>query len=192
MTEISPPPDLNPIVPDPTLALDPSLADLAAAVTIHCEAPGDRRRILEASLVIPCDVTTLWGVLTDYDHLADFIPNLARSGRLPHPNGGIRLEQVGKQRILKVNFSARVVLDMVETYLDRLDFTLVDGDFKEFVGAWLLCPEENSTQTRLTYTLTVKPKLAIPVQLVEKRLHTDLPNNLAAIYQEAMKRYRTP
>lgn len=39
----------------------------------------------------------VWAVLTDYDALADFVPALAVSERLPHPSGDanlVRLRQV--------------------------------------------------------------------------------------------------
>jgi ribosome-associated toxin RatA of RatAB toxin-antitoxin module len=151
-------------------------------VTTHCL--DGRKRQVTASILIPVDAETLWQVLTDYEGLADFIPNLSSSRLLPHPSGGIRLEQVGGQRILKINFSARVVLDMTEDSPHRIDFTIVEGDFKEFSGYWQLTPQDGGT--KLTYFLEVRPKLTMPVKVLECRLNIDLPRNLVAIYQQAL------
>ena len=142
-----------------------------------------RQRRIEATIHLEHLVEQVWQVLTQYEKLADFIPNLARSSRIAHPDGGIRLEQVGIQNLRVVTFSARVVLDMTEEFQSAIRFTMVEGDFKAFSGAWLLqpMPAEESGGTRLTYCLDVWPKPAIPVIAIEQRLRKDLPANLKAI-----------
>lgn len=144
-----------------------------------------RQRELCAQVVIPRSLEQVWGVLTDYECLAKFIPNLALSRRVAHPDGKIRLEQIGNQQFLKLNFAARVVLDMEEDYPHAINFAMVEGDFKVFKGAWKLSAVEveGKACTRLTYCLTVIPKLAMPVKLIEGCLGRDLSNNLAAISQ---------
>jgi ribosome-associated toxin RatA of RatAB toxin-antitoxin module len=142
-----------------------------------------RQRRVEATIHLAHSVERVWQVLTDYEKLADFIPNLSKSARIPHPAGGIRLEQVGVQNLRIVTFSARVVLDMTEEFQSAIRFQMVEGDFKSFSGAWLLqsMPESESGGTRLTYCLEVWPKPAIPVIAIEQRLRKDLPSNLRAI-----------
>jgi ribosome-associated toxin RatA of RatAB toxin-antitoxin module len=142
-----------------------------------------RQRRVEATIHLPHSVERVWQVLTDYETLADFIPNLSKSVRIPHPEGGIRLEQVGVQNLRIVTFSARVVLDMTEEFQSAIHFQMVEGDFKAFSGTWLLqpMPESESGGTRLTYCLEVWPKPAIPVIAIEQRLRKDLPANLRAI-----------
>lgn len=158
---------------------------LLDSVEITTHTLEGRTRQVQASITVPVAAEILWRVLTDYEGLANFIPNLSSSRLLPHPNGGIRLEQVGGQRILKINFSARVVLDMTEEYPHRINFTIVEGDFKKFAGYWQLTPQEQGTE--LTYFLEVRPKLTMPVKVLECRLNIDLPRNLVAIYQQAIK-----
>lgn len=142
-----------------------------------------RQRRIEATIYLPHAIEQVWGVLTDYEALADFIPNLAKSCRVPHPDGGIRVEQIGTQNLKVVTFSARVVLDMVEEYPSAIRFTMAEGDFKSFSGAWLLqsIPESDGGGTRLTYILEVWAKATIPVIAIEQRLKKDLPQNLYAI-----------
>lgn len=161
---------------------------LLDSVEITTHAQEGRTRQVKASLMVPVAAETLWRVLTDYEGLANFIPNLSSSRLLPHPSGGIRLEQVGGQRILKINFSARVVLDMAEEYPHRISFKMVEGDFKAFSGYWQLTPQDQGTE--LTYFLEVRPKLTMPVKVLECRLNIDLPRNLVAIYQQALRGLR--
>ncbi|MCX7596427.1 MAG: cyclase, partial [Fischerella sp.] len=100
------------------------------AVAVQIEKIADRQRQISATIQIPQPVAKVWEVLTNYEALADFIPNLANSRLLEHPNGGIRLEQIGSQRFLRLNFSARVVLDLEEYFPKEIIFQMVEGDFK--------------------------------------------------------------
>ena len=157
-----------------------------AELAIATEKLEGRNRRIRASISIPCSAEQLWQVLTDYDNLADFIPNLTTSRRLGASDSGTLLEQVGSQCFLNIKFCARVVLDMVEQFPHHLGFTMVEGDFKAFEGAWKLEPCSDSTLTKLIYELTVCPPRAIPVLLIERHLCRDLTQNLQAIRQQAI------
>ena len=124
--------------------LETESADLAAMgsllsdVEVRTDRTEGRQRQLSAKIHIPYSVDQVWQILTDYDRLADFIPNLAKSRQITHPQNGIRIEQVGTQSLLRLKFCARVVLDMVERFPHQLDFVMIEGDFKEFSGSWML------------------------------------------------------
>lgn len=156
-----------------------------AAVEVEAEAVEGRKRKISAKIYIPRSVEQVWQVLTDYEALADFIPNLGKSDRLPHPQGGIRLEQVGTQRLLRFNFSARVVLDLEEIFPQEVRFHMVEGDFNAYEGSWRLEPQMTADQsgTHLSYTVLVWPKRTMPVVILERRLQQDLRFNLLAIRQ---------
>ncbi|WP_416235687.1 SRPBCC family protein, partial [Nodularia sp. UHCC 0506] len=109
-------------------------------VTVQVEKIAERQRQITAKIRIPQPVERIWKVLTDYEALPEFIPNLAKSSILEHPLGGIRLEQIGSQRLLKFNFCARVVLDLEECFPKAINFSMVEGDFKGFSGSWCLEP----------------------------------------------------
>jgi ribosome-associated toxin RatA of RatAB toxin-antitoxin module len=143
---------------------------------------GQQRRIL-AFTDIPFTAEQVWQILTDYDNLANFIPNLSLSQRLNHPEGGIRLEQIGAQCFLNIKFCARVVLDMVEAFPKELRFSMVEGDFRQFEGRWTLEPVEDAQGDviRLGYDLTIRPPRAMPVGLIERHIRHDLTRNLKAI-----------
>jgi hypothetical protein len=60
----------------------------------------------------------VWAVLTDYNQLAEFIPNLAVSQRIALPSSAppniIRIRQVGYKRMLYMCLHAESVLDLIE------------------------------------------------------------------------------
>ncbi|HYX18892.1 MAG TPA: SRPBCC family protein [Nostoc sp.] len=160
-------------------------AVVAANVEVQIERIAERQRQITAKVQIPQPVEQIWKVLTDYEALPDFLPNLAKSRLIEHPNGGIRLEQVGSQRLLSFNFSARVVLDLEEYFPNEINFRMVEGDFKGFSGSWCLEPYSlgEYVGTNLCYTIQVWPKLTMPVGIIENRLSKDLRSNLLAIHQ---------
>jgi ribosome-associated toxin RatA of RatAB toxin-antitoxin module len=178
-------------------AVDAALADAAnialpneaqpegeSDIVITTEKLAGRHRRIIATTQIPFHLEQVWQVLTDYDHLADFIPNLTESQRVPHPEGGIRLVQVGSQCFLNVKFCARVVLDMLEVFPKELKFSMVEGDFRQFEGRWLLEPlaQGQHPGTQLCYELLVSPPRAMPAGLIERHIRRDLSQNLKAIH----------
>ncbi len=179
MTDYS---SLNTATPETLPALPP---ELELAITTE-KLEGRSRRIL-ASIAVPCSIEHLWQVLTDYDHLADFIPNLTLSRQIGTSESGTLLEQVGAQCFLNIQFCARVVLNMVEQFPHCLSFQMVEGDFRSFEGTWTLESIASADHlTRLVYELTICPPRAVPVMLIERHLRRDLTQNLQAIRQRAI------
>ncbi|MEL6327373.1 MAG: SRPBCC family protein [Cyanobacteria bacterium J06626_23] len=158
------------------------------AVSISTEKVDGRKRKISASIAIPQPLEPIWQLLTDYDRLADYIPNLTVSRQVAHPKGGIRLEQVGAQCFLNIKFCARVLLDMQEHFPKEIGFSMVEGDFKQFLGRWRLQPALLGEQpgTLLSYEVIVQPPLAMPARLIEHHLCHNLTENLLAIRQRAL------
>ena len=161
-------------------AADVELEAQLDEVKIETEEVAKRQRCITSQIAIAHPRESVWQVLTNYEALPEFIPSLDKSQRLEHPEGNkVRLEQVGKQRLMKMNFSARVVLDLAEAHPERIDFEMVEGDFKAFSGYWLL--ESAAESTQLIYSIFVWPPRTMPVTLIERRLSKDLSLNLVAI-----------
>jgi ribosome-associated toxin RatA of RatAB toxin-antitoxin module len=175
--------EANAVTLDAEDAVDPAILE---TVQVTSEKVQGRQRRIAATIGIPQPIERVWQVLTDYEHLADFIPNLTKSRRLP-TDDGILIEQMGAQCFLNIKFCARVVLQMKEQFPGAIHFEMVEGDFKGFEGAWRLEPIEASSNqpagTKLSYELLVLPRRTMPISLIERRLCHDMAVNLAAIYQ---------
>ena len=148
--------------------------------------PGGARRLaVQLKSSISADV--FWDVLTDYTHLADFIPNLSSSELVMREGETVRLQQVGCQQLLGLRFSAQVLLELREFRPEGLlRFEMLKGDFRRFEGSWQVrtLPEGSS----LLYELTVQGCLGMPIGLIEERLREDLNSNLFAVEREALRR----
>lgn len=131
----------------------------------------------------------LWQVLTDYEGLKSFIPNLSCSTLLERTGNRVRLAQVGSQQlVLGLKFSAEVQLELTEHRPEGLlQFRMLKGDFRRFEGSWRL--QSVSDETLVLYELTVQGCMGMPVGLIEQRLRQDLNANLLAVEQETIRRF---
>ncbi len=144
-------------------------------------------RRLAVQLRTPIKEAVLWEVLTDYDHLSDFIPNLASSTVVARKEKRVQLNQVGSQQLLGLRFSAQVQLELVEDRAKgQLKFHMIKGDFSRFEGNWIMRDLDRGTS--LLYELTVQGCVGMPVGLIEQRLRDDLAANLLAVEKEALRR----
>jgi len=183
------------------------------------EAPSINSRRITSSILIDTSPDDVWEVLTDYNNLAKYVPNLTKSYVLPSSVGkGIRIFQEGAQKIIGFDFRASLSMEMTENDDDdeefemenralrtkTLGFKLVDSSmFSSFDGEWSLkchsrvkaydyLRKENvfTYKTKLTYSVTVKPKGPVPVLALEWRIKEDVPINLMAMKIEAESRSR--
>jgi ribosome-associated toxin RatA of RatAB toxin-antitoxin module len=157
-----------------------------------------RRAVAAVSVDAPASL--VWEVLTDYDHLADFIPNLAASERIKLPPSApanvVRVRQVGYKRMMYMCLHAESVLDLIEKPCNEIQFRQVAGDFERFQGKWMLSegaadPElagagYSGPQTQLKYAMEIiiphtGRMLGVIEPVLERVVFEDAPANLAAI-----------
>ncbi|NEQ19471.1 MAG: hypothetical protein F6K28_07155 [Microcoleus sp. SIO2G3] len=82
--------DLSAISDDTHLDLNsPADTDDLQAVEVQIEKIAEQQRQITAMLKIPQPVEQVWKVLTDYEALVDFVPNLTKSRLLEDAQGGV-------------------------------------------------------------------------------------------------------
>ena len=147
--------------------------------------PGGTRR-LAAQLTTTATFESLWNVLTDYDRLNIYIPNLLSSKKISQNENNIKLKQVGAQDFLGMKFSAEVTINLFEEReLGLLRFSLIKGDFRKFEGSWKIQKIKETSKNSLIYDLTVQGCQWMPIGMIEKRLKKDLSENLIAVDRQA-------
>lgn len=171
------------------------------------EVPSMNSRKITASTIVDAPMGNIWGIITDYNNLAEHVPNLVKSYVVPGPSGrgssqyNVRLFQEGAQKIIGFDFRASLTMDMTEDVaLDSsterlLSFKLVESTmFASFDGIWSMrshsCYNVADPITKqpvrrerslLTYSVYVKPKGIVPVLALEWRIKEDIPINLQAV-----------
>ncbi|XP_025012464.1 uncharacterized protein LOC8270826 isoform X2 [Ricinus communis] len=177
-------------------------------VLIQINKAGRNSRKIRSKIAINASLDTIWNILTDYEKLADFIPGLAVSKLIDKKDNYARLYQIGQQNLpLGLKFNAKAILDCFEKELETfvsgkkrdIEFKMTEGDFQFFEGKWsieqVIKPRSEESdislgqqfETTLSYFVDVKPKLWLPVHLVEGRLCKEIQTNLLCIREEAQK-----
>lgn len=161
------------------------------------------RRVV-CSLHIAAPLKCVWNVLTDYERLPDFIPNLVMSEELPCPSGAPlgyhRIRQVVQKYQTYIQLQAESVLDVVERPYKEIQFRQVSGFVDKLQGKWILksiTNEWGEDETRLSYALEIKtPHSETPLELIEPIFEQaaieGLPLNLTAVKQEVMRLRQRP
>ena len=146
---------------------------------------GGTRR-LAAQLTTSASLDSLWNVLTDYDRLNLYIPNLLSSKKIYQKGNNVHLKQVGAQDFLGMKFSAEVTISLLEDKeLGLLKFNLIKGDFRKFEGSWKIQKIKDTSKNSLIYDLTVQGCQWMPIGMIENRLKKDLSENLTAVDRQA-------
>lgn len=140
---------------------------------------------VKAHMVVPCSLEEIWSVLTDYNHLHEFIPKMLHSELVKTDGHRKIINQVGRTGIAIFQITARTQLQVDEIYLQRIDFESLKGDFKVFRGSWSMAADGDSSGTRVDYQAEIKPRFPTPQALVRHVQENDLPEVMQAIIDRA-------
>ena len=144
-------------------------------------ADGDRVYRIASNGTVAAAPAVVWRILTDYNHLADYLPNL-HSTRVVSRNGDtVIVEQLGTARFLFFSRAIRLVVRVHERAPDRIDISLVDGDMKVYRASWELIPLAGTTGTRLVYNATIVPKFDVPGIVGTDAVRKDIGRMMAAV-----------
>ncbi len=148
---------------------------------------GRQRRIL-AQIQIFCPSNLVWQILTNYDALAEFIPNMVQSRRLEFPEGVIGLEQTNVKTIMGIKRSFRSVYEIEEKFPGEIRYKQVEGEVKECYGLWRLEDGKSSEEkagVRLIYDFVFLPQPIHPMALFETFVKQEVVATMVAIRQQA-------
>lgn len=156
--------------------------------SVHFEfIQNDWPMALRASTDIPVEALKVWNVLTDYDHLTDYLPQMQVSRVVQRIGNNIILEQVTKTHFLFFSKKIEVKLNILEKPYEEIGFDRAGGNLELFSGQWILKPIQNGRATRLTYLLKFKPAFYTPKWIVRHTLDREVREQIQLIAARARK-----
>lgn len=160
----------------PAFALQVERADDAAAGKVYRIA---------SSATVAAAPDAVWRVLTDYDHLADFVPDLKSARVLSRDGDKVVVEQLGMAHFLFFSHAIRLVVQVHEQVPDRIDISLVDGNMKVYRCSWELTSIAGTGGTRVRYTATIAPDFYVPEFVGERLIRNDIGRMMTAVLARA-------
>jgi carbon monoxide dehydrogenase subunit G len=158
---------------------------LAAVWSAPCVAQGQELSIhtgrdgefvtVSAAIVLKVDPRIVWAVLTDYDHLATFIPDLKSSRVVSREGNKVRVEQNGEAGFIFYTEPINVTLELHEEPPTRITARGVEGNVKGLETRYDLHASEAGV--KLDYTgrfvpgFSIPPLIGMPImsRLIERR-----------------------
>jgi carbon monoxide dehydrogenase subunit G len=132
-----------------------------ADVSVEARRRGEALEVLcRATLDAPLDL--IWGTLTDFDRLAEFIPGM-RSSRVVSREGEVSVvEQSGEARFLFVSYPIEVTLHSTERPPHVIEARLVKGNLKRLDGTYRVEPRDGGRML-LTWSGVVEAESMPPL-----------------------------
>ncbi|HLF38518.1 MAG TPA: SRPBCC family protein [Burkholderiales bacterium] len=131
----------------------------AAEVTVNAARSGDALQV-EASAELVGSLTRAWQVLTDYDRLAAFVPDLQVSRVVSRERNSALVEQKGAARLLFFSYPMDVRLAITEYPRERVESRAVAGNFREMRSTYTL--EMREGRVLLRYSGRMVPDFYVP------------------------------
>lgn len=105
-----------------------------------------------------------WRVLTDYERLEEFVPDLVSSKVLSRSPHEAIIEQQNRAGFLFLSHTIRMVVRIAEQPFSALDVEQISGDMQHYSARWLLEPFElqGTTGTRIGFDGAIEPAFPLP------------------------------
>ena len=147
-----------------SLLLGFALAGASAAwadelITVDAQWDGDLV-VVSASANMDAAAATAWSVLIDYDHYADFVPDMSMSRIVARKPDGMIAEYTGEFRFLFFRRPLHLVLDVVLDPPRRIVARSLSGDLRDMNASYEI--SELPQALHLSYKARFLPGFALP------------------------------
>ena len=135
----------------------------AAALTrdeISVEEKGDEF-LIRAQSEVDADGAAIWSTLSDYDHLARFIPGMSSSRTVSRTGAEAVVEQKGRLGLGPFRQSFTLLLAVSEEMNQSISASGIGGDFRCFKSRYDIVPL-GSQRARIVYQATLVPDMPLP------------------------------
>ena len=151
----------------------------------------EARYYIHASYELKENCDKVWDVLTDYEHLDQFIPNLKISHIISGRNaeGITRVEQRLRETFLIFHKHLHTILEVKEIDGCRIEFNAVDGDIPYYNGSWEI--QTTPAGCILHYQSESEPDTKLPRIFLNAVVRKSVRKNLTAVIEEVRRRSKT-
>lgn len=144
-------------------------------------ADGGKVYQIAATGTVTAAPAAVWRILADYQHLADFVPDLKSSRVLSRKGSKLIVEQLGVARFLVFTQRIRLVVQVQEQPPERIDISLIEGDMKVYRASWVVSPVAGAAGSRVVYTSSMEPDFYVPEMIGESLIKKDIARMMTAV-----------
>jgi ribosome-associated toxin RatA of RatAB toxin-antitoxin module len=137
--------------------------------------------VVDASGVVQASLPAVWRILTGYDRMEEFVPDLASCRVLSRNGNEVIIEQFGHARLLFVSKSIHLIVRATEQPMSSIDISLISGDMKHYESRWELVPMPETGGTRIIYSGKMAPNFYVPGILGTNIIRSDIERMMNAV-----------
>jgi ribosome-associated toxin RatA of RatAB toxin-antitoxin module len=164
----------------------------APPVTVSAKRNAAEREVVEVQVHAEFDanLTVVWGTLTDYNRLEDFVPGIQSSRLLERRGSQVRVSQKGLAKLAFFSFPMDVVLVCTELEPYRIDAKVESGNLKRMEGGYLITPlpDQGPQRHRLEWKGLIEPKEPLPPLIGMLMLRRNIETQFDGMVREILRR----
>jgi ribosome-associated toxin RatA of RatAB toxin-antitoxin module len=153
---------------------------------VRVEQHGDRIWV-HAQSDVDADRSTIWSTLSDYDHLAQFIPDMSSSRTISRNGADVVVEQRGTAGFGPIRQKFTVLLAVREELNESITVAGVGGDFRYFDARYDIVPLKPH-RSRIVYEATMVPSTPMPSIVRLPVMRSLISSQFGALVQEVLRR----
>ena len=156
-------------------------SDIAVRVDIKGEVVN-----VDVNLVIPASPREVWDVITDFEHLPNFISNIKSSKVLSRDGNVVRVAQAGRAGVGLFSFEFQSEREITLTPPEKFESRMISGNMKRFFGVTRL--ELAEGKTKLVYRSEAVPDTWLPPSMGRSFIENETREHYQEIRKEVLKR----
>ena len=169
------------------LAAATGLVRGAAALAIEAQIERQGEYItVNASALMQVDARIAWEVLSDYDHLAQFIPDMKISRVVSRDGNRVRVEQKGDFGFFFYRQPVEVMLEVVEEPQRRIDARRISGNIRDLETRYEL--KASDAGVKLDYVGRFIPEFSVPPFFGMAMVRRVIERRFRAMVEEIVRR----
>lgn len=163
------------------------LMHAAGPIELQVERQGSLLKVT-ATIVAGAPADVCYAVIADFDHLADFIPDMKSSHIVSGPGQPLRLRQVGEAQGGFSRYAIDVTLALTVDPPREITFTRVDGNLVRMDGRWQV--RGDAGRCTIDYRADLQPSFWVPPilgpMIMRQQVETQLEGLKAEIDRRAL------
>jgi len=136
---------------------------------------------VDATGTVQAPLPTVWRILTGYDRMEEFVPDLVSCRVLSRNGNEVIIEQFGTARFLFMSRSIHLIVRATEQPMSSIDIDLISGDMKHYESRWELVPVPETGGTKVVYTGRMMPNFYVPGILGTNIIRGDIERMMGAV-----------
>jgi hypothetical protein len=131
----------------------------------------------------------IWQTLTDYDHLAEFIPGMKRSRVIDRRGSVAIVEQTGEASLWIFRYPITVVVEAEEHYPATIGVRVLAGNLKQLAGAYRIETVAGArNQFVLQWRGIIEPDIFLPLFITAPGLRETVADQFLGMVNEIERR----